>query len=75
LRRAAGLWAPTVTANLVGPLLLDVAARMDRAPERLIASGLEPGEVDEVAAAFRRSGLRLGARRDRDGWSAILLVR
>jgi ribosomal protein L11 methyltransferase len=75
LRRAPGPWAPTVTANLVGPLLLDVAARMDRAPERLIASGLEPGEVDEVVAAFRRSGLRLGARRDRDGWSAILLAR
>ena len=31
LRRAPGPWAPTVTANLVRPLLLEVAARMERA--------------------------------------------
>jgi hypothetical protein len=48
---------------------------MERPPERLIASGLETFEVDEVAAAFGRRGLRLQARRDGDGWSAILLVR
>ncbi len=57
------------------PLLLEVAARMERPPERLIASGLETFEVDEVVAAFGRRGLRLEARRDGDGWSAILLVR
>jgi ribosomal protein L11 methyltransferase len=74
LRRAPGPWAPTATANLVRPLLLDVAARMERVPGRLVASGLEPGEVDEVAAAFARTGLRVAARRERDGWSAILLV-
>jgi ribosomal protein L11 methyltransferase len=73
LRAAPGPWAPTVLANLVRPLLLDVAARLDRPPERLIASGLETGEVDEVAAAFH--GLSLEARRDGDGWSAILLSR
>jgi ribosomal protein L11 methyltransferase len=75
LRRAAGPWAPTVTANLVGPLLLDVAARMERPPERFIASGLEVAEVDEVADAFARHGLALAARRDGGGWSAILLSR
>jgi ribosomal protein L11 methyltransferase len=75
LRRAAGPWAPTVTANLVRPLLLAVAGRMERPPERLIASGLEAGEVDEVAAAFARHGLGLEAHRDGDGWSAILLAR
>jgi ribosomal protein L11 methyltransferase len=75
LRRAAGPWAPTVTANLVRPLLLEVAARMERPPERLIASGLEVAEVDDVVAAFARHGLRLEARRDGDGWSAILLAR
>jgi ribosomal protein L11 methyltransferase len=74
LRVAPGPWAPTVTANLVRPLLLDVAARMERVPGRLIASGLEPGEVDDVAGAFARPGLRLTARRDGGGWSAILLV-
>jgi ribosomal protein L11 methyltransferase len=75
LRRAPGPWAPTVTANLVRPLLLQIAALMERPPERLLASGLEIGEVDEVAAAFARHGLALAARRDGDGWSAILLER
>jgi ribosomal protein L11 methyltransferase len=75
LRRSPGPWAPTVTANLVRPLLLEVASLIDRPPERLIASGLEDGEADEVAAAFLRHGLREAARRDGDGWSAILLVR
>jgi ribosomal protein L11 methyltransferase len=75
LRRAPGPWAPTVTANLVRPLLLEVAGLMEQSPERLIASGLESGEADEVAAAFARHGLRESARRDGDGWSAILLAR
>jgi ribosomal protein L11 methyltransferase len=75
LRRRPGPWAPTVTANLVRPLLLNVAAVLERPPERLIASGLLVEEVDEVAAAFARHGLALAARRDGDGWSAILLSR
>jgi ribosomal protein L11 methyltransferase len=75
LRSAPGPPAPTVVANLVRPLLLEVAAGLDCPPERLIASGLEAGEVDEVAAAFSRHGLALSARRDGDGWSAILLTR
>jgi ribosomal protein L11 methyltransferase len=75
LRHAAAPWAPTVTANLVRPLLLEVAARIERPPERLIASGLEVDEVDDVVAAFARHGLAQAARRDGDGWSAILLAR
>ena len=39
LRRQPGPWAPTVTANLVRPLLLDAARLLERVPERLIASG------------------------------------
>lgn len=74
LRRAPGPWAPTVTANLVRPLLLEVAALMERPPARLIASGLETGEVDEVVAAFAARGLRLADRRDGGGWAAILLT-
>jgi ribosomal protein L11 methyltransferase len=73
LRRAPGPWAPTVAANLVRPLLLEVAARMERAPERLIASGLETGEADEVAAAFAARGLREAARREASAWTALLL--
>jgi ribosomal protein L11 methyltransferase len=75
LRREPGPWAPTVVANLVLPLLRSVAAVMERPPERLIASGLLVEEVDEAAAAFARHGLELRARRDADGWSAILLGR
>ncbi|HWM08909.1 MAG TPA: 50S ribosomal protein L11 methyltransferase [Solirubrobacteraceae bacterium] len=75
LRRAPGPWAPTVLANLVRPLLLEVAAGLEQPPERLIASGLEAGEADEVAAAFAARGLGLRARRDGGGWSAILVAR
>jgi ribosomal protein L11 methyltransferase len=75
LRRAPGPWAPTVLANLVRPLLLELAALIEQPPERLIASGLEVGEVDGVAEAFARHGLALSGRRDGDGWSAILLAR
>jgi ribosomal protein L11 methyltransferase len=75
LRREPGPWAPTVTANLVRPILLDVSVVMDRPPERLIASGLLIDDVDETAAAFARHGLTVRDRRDGDGWSAILLAR
>jgi ribosomal protein L11 methyltransferase len=75
LRRAEGPWAPTVLANLVRPLLLDVAALMTRPPERLIASGLLREEADEVADAFARHGLRQAARRSAAEWTALLLAR
>jgi ribosomal protein L11 methyltransferase len=73
LRRAEGPWAPTVVANLVRPLLLDVAAVMTRPPERLIVSGLLREEGDEVAAAFARHGLREAARRTAGEWCALRL--
>lgn len=75
LRRAEGPWAPTVLANLVRPLLLDVAARMTRPPQRLVMSGLEIGEVDEVVAGFAPHGLRAARRREGGGWTAVELVR
>jgi ribosomal protein L11 methyltransferase len=78
LRREAPPHAPTVVANLVRPLLLELAARMGSGlpvPERLLASGLEAGEAGEAVGAFAAVGLELAARRDGDGWSAILLRR
>jgi ribosomal protein L11 methyltransferase len=75
LRRAEGPWAPVVLANLVRPLLLDVAALMTRPPERLIASGLLREEAAEIAAAFARHGLRAAGRRDGGEWTALLLAR
>jgi ribosomal protein L11 methyltransferase len=75
LRRADGPWAPTVLANLVRPLLLEVAARMTRPPARLIASGLLRHEADAVADAFAAHGLREAERRHGGEWAALLLAR
>jgi ribosomal protein L11 methyltransferase len=71
--RRGGPSAPTVLANLVRPLLLELAANLIEVPERLIISGVELHEVDEVVAAF--SGLREVARRDDAQWAAVELVR
>jgi ribosomal protein L11 methylase PrmA len=65
--------APTITANLLRPLLLTLAQRMTEPPETLIASGLLAEEADEVAVAF--PGLREADRRVADGWAAVLLRR
>jgi ribosomal protein L11 methyltransferase len=73
LRRGEGPWAPTVLANLVRPLLLEVAAGLARPPERMILSGLLREEGDEVAAAFARHGLAERDRRHGGEWSALLL--
>ena len=73
LRRAPGPWAPTVTANLVRPLLLEVARNLDRPPERLVVSGLLRPEADEVAAAFAARGMAETVRREGSEWSALLL--
>jgi len=65
--------AGVTVANLVLPLLLEVAALLPEQPETLIVSGLLEGEEDEVAAAFARL---LERRRLRlQGWSALLLTR
>jgi ribosomal protein L11 methyltransferase len=73
LRREQGPWAPVVLANLVRPLLLEVAALMDRPPRTLIVSGLLREEADEVAGAFERHGLRESARRTGAEWAALRL--
>jgi ribosomal protein L11 methyltransferase len=75
LRREPAPYAPTVVANLVRPLLLDVCRLLERTPERLIASGLLREEADEVAAAFEAHGLRERDRRFGGEWAAVLLTR
>jgi len=74
LRREPAPWAPTVAANLARGLLLEVAARLERPPARLIASGLLREEAGAVAAAFARHGLREQLRRERGEWAALLLA-
>ena len=74
LRRSPGPWAPTVCANLLRPLLLDVARGLTRPPDRLIVSGLLREEADEVAAAFAPRGLVEHERRHCAEWTAMLLA-
>jgi ribosomal protein L11 methyltransferase len=68
-----GPWAPTVCANLLRPLLLTVAERLERPPGLLIASGLLVDEADEVSAAFEARGLRTLDRRTSGEWAALAL--
>jgi len=62
-------------ANLLRPLLLELARTMSYAPAHLVASGLLREEVDEVAAAFsERFGMRERERRASGEWAAIWLA-
>jgi ribosomal protein L11 methyltransferase len=61
-----------VLANLLRPLLLDLAERLPAAPAHLIAGGLLAHEADEVSAAFsRRLGLHERERRQEGEWAAV----
>ena len=74
LRRDELPRAPVVTANLLRPLLLELATRMTAPPRLLIASGLLREQADEVAGAFAaRHRMRERARREEGDWSALLL--
>jgi ribosomal protein L11 methyltransferase len=67
--------APVMTANLLRPLLLELATRLHTPPRALIASGLLTDQADEVARAFReRHGLREQARSGEGEWAALLLA-
>ena len=76
LRGAAAPSAATVVANLLRPLLLEVAANgfACERPETLVASGLLREEADEVAAAFAARDLVERRRTSLGDWSALLLV-
>jgi ribosomal protein L11 methyltransferase len=63
-----------VVANLLRPLLLDLAREMPRAPSQLLAGGLLTDQVDEVVGAFgERLGLRERERRVSGEWGAVWL--
>jgi ribosomal protein L11 methyltransferase len=82
LPEVEGAMAPIVLANLLKPLLLELAESMApfhsaSAPKRfdLIASGLLCDQADEVGQAFaRRLGLHERARRERGEWAALWLT-
>jgi ribosomal protein L11 methyltransferase len=64
-----------VLANLLRPLLLELAQTMPSAPAHLLAGGLLVGEADEIGRAFaERLGLRERERRRSGEWSAMWLT-
>ena len=67
--------APTIAANLLRPLLLELARALREAPMQLITGGLLAEEADEVAAAFATRGLGEAARLAEGDWAALLLTR
>ncbi len=65
---------PVVLANLLRPLLLDLAEVIEYPPVHMILSGLLTGEVDEVSRAFaRRLGMSERERRRSGEWGALWL--
>ena len=68
--------APLVMlANLLRPLLLELARTMPVAPTHLLASGLLIEEVDEIVEAFSGGlGLRERERRSSGEWAAVWLA-
>jgi ribosomal protein L11 methyltransferase len=74
LRANAAPSSPTIVANLVAPVLRDVAALMTDPPRALIISGLLTGEAEDVAGAFATHGLTTAERLDSGDWSALLLT-
>jgi ribosomal protein L11 methyltransferase len=66
--------SPVVVANLLRPLLLELARTMPAAPSHLVAGGLLTEEVDELAVAFaERLKLHERQRRESGEWAAVWL--
>jgi len=65
-----------VLANLLRPLLLEMAGAIVEPPAHLIASGLLREEADEIARVYaERLNLRERERRTRGDWAALWLTR
>ena len=68
--------AETIAANLLAPLLRQLAPRLTAGVHsRVIASGLLASEADGTAAEFAAYGLAEARRVERAGWAALLLER
>ena len=63
-----------VLANLLRPLLVDLAGALAPAPAHLIAGGLLREELDEISGLFaRRLAMHEHARRSSGEWGALWL--
>ena len=60
-----------MVANLTAPILREVARRLERAPERLICSGLLAAEAEDARRAFAKHGLTERLSRAEGDWVAI----
>lgn len=69
--------APLTVANLVAPMLIDIAGRLepDDRSVTLVCSGILPEQLDDVAAAFAPTGLTEAGRATDTAWSALILER
>jgi ribosomal protein L11 methyltransferase len=64
-----------VIANLLGPLLLELARTIPRAPAHLLAGGLLPEQCEQTARAFAtRLGMGERERRRCGPWAALWLT-
>jgi ribosomal protein L11 methyltransferase len=73
---ASGASPLVLVANLLAPLLIELADALPSAPDHLIIGGLLSGEADRVSAAVAHQlHLRQRAVRRRGEWSAVWLVR
>lgn len=73
--RPAGAGEGLLLANLLRPLLLELAGRLEWTPAHLIASGLLAHEADEVAGRLcERLSLLERERRHSGEWAALWLV-
>jgi ribosomal protein L11 methyltransferase len=67
-------WAPTITANVTGPLHGRIAPRLTRPPRRLLAAGMLARYTDDVVAAYAHTGLEEEERVTEGEWSAVTLA-
>jgi ribosomal protein L11 methyltransferase len=68
-------WAPTVVVNVPSELLHELPAMIERAPERMLVSGMLDTEADGIAAELAALGLREDRRLVDGAWAALRLVR
>jgi ribosomal protein L11 methyltransferase len=69
----SGTW-PLILANILTAPLIEMAPRLSRRVDRggrLVLSGIRSSLADEVAHAYRHSGLRQVRSASRDGWTAL----